>query len=314
MKYQSRYYAFTLGSLVVALSGCKSIDKSPFNDLSTAGDKMVQGTTDTYTGVQTILRAKQVSYLMGQDAPPWVGDNRNELFRPNLIDPDVFDARLKMAQALSGYAKKLATLADGPDYQKFDASAQAVANSLAGFDTDALAKLGFPTKIPFSKDTADDAANIVSDVAHLIMAEVSKHELKHYIEANEVKIDKFTALLAADIGQHTDDKGRPTDGIRALYYKNIYAQLQVAAGDTNEWSKGDAARTTLVNKSFDLADELRTQDASLVALQKAYLQFAIVNHQLIKTVADSESFDAAQAVSVLNGLVDHITALTKSLK
>ena len=74
------------------------------------------------------------------------------------------------------------------------------------------------------------------------------------------------------------------------------------------------ARTEVVDKSLDLAAEMRSQDASLVVLRDAYKQFAVANHQLVKVVTQSESLDASQAIQVLNGMVDHIATLAKSLK
>ncbi len=317
MKYKINHLVLlSLMTIVtVMLTGCASIDESPFNDFSAAGDKITQGTQDTYTGVQAILHEKQVNYLVAQTNAPWFGDNREVLFQPYLVDPAFIEARVQMAQALAAYAKKLANLAGGPNYENFDSSTKAVADSLAGFDTNALAKLGFPATIPFNQGQTEAAANIVDDVAHLLLAQMSKNELKKYIIKNESKIDAFTELLAIDIGYGTDQNGNPDEGIRGLYYRNLYKQLEAVASKTEEWQQADeAGRKQIVENCLTQAENLRNQDASLVALRDSYKQFAVANHQLIKVMADSESFDATQAIQVLNGMVDHINALTATLK
>jgi len=186
--------------------------------------------------------------------------------------------------------KKLANVAAGPDLNKFDASLRSVADGLAGFDTTSLNSLGFPKNITVTTNQAEAAAQIVQDFGHLLLEQAVKSQLKKFIAANSGKVDKFTALLAEDIGADVHE------GMRDVLHRSILFRLQQVAGDTDEWKKGAKEREALVDSSIALAAQMQSQDDSLAALRDACLQFAVAHRQLLQVVETSESFSADRSI------------------
>jgi hypothetical protein len=303
-----RYLSHVLFAAALALAaGCKSLDQAAFQSLSAAGDKMAQSTRTSYTALEDLLRQKQRAFLLKQPDPPWVS-NRAALLNPSLVEPRQVDARVKMAEALAAYAKKLSNLAAGPDLGKFDASVRAAADALAGFDTNALATLGFPKSITISTNQAEAAARIVQDVGHLLLEHAQKSQLQKLIAANSSTIDKFTMLLAKDIGSASDE------GMRAVFHRSLLLRLQQVAGDMDEWKKGEKEREALLDNSIALAAQMQAQDDSLAALRDACLQFAVAHRQLLEVVRNSQSVSAERSIQALENLANDAINFANKVK
>jgi hypothetical protein len=309
----------------LALSGCKSLDQSAFQDFSTAAEKINSSAKDAYDLLAKADAERQRQKLVTNTLPPFAPPNRPILRGQTQIRPESIQERLRVTAGLAAYAKALANLASGPAAKQFDTSTANLAQSLKDFTSENVTNLfgvNLARNLPTSGQITafSDAIKMLGD---LILEAETKRSLSKVLDRATPAIWNVTTNLENDIGFATTTQGLPAEGMRG-YFSGAYEKRLLTEFGQNQWTTADGTtlkwadlsvpeRKQMVADATSLVEEEESTDALLVALRDSYGKFRQAHEALKDVVKQSNQFSISAALSNLNQAAQRLDDIVKSL-
>ena len=220
-----------------------------------------------------------------------------EPIKPQLTN-DILEPRVKVLEALAGYAALLSALTSGDQQAAFDKNAKALGENLKTVK-------GGNFEIPDgAKDGVTKAVTVLGD---FLIQQILDRRLPPVIRRMDDTIASLCDAMVQDIGSPGDATGKGAGGLRQIIANNLkeyraarVLNLAAIASGPGASSKLELARE--YKQAVDDSARVETLDSSLSALQSALVKMKQAHAALVapdhpSTLQKVEAF-AAQAERV----------------